>query len=111
LTLIAQLLSHGTNVRLFDPVAMDNAKKILPDDPSITWCNDEIEAATGADAIVLVTEWKQFRFLDFQAIQAVMKGRAIFDGRNQYHSEEIVAKGFDYIGIGMLPALRNASKT
>lgn len=103
LTLISQLLAVGAKLRLFDPVAMDNAKKILPLDSTITWCTDEIDAATGADAIVLVTEWKQFRFLDFDTIASVMTGKAIIDGRNQYHGEELAAKGFDYIGIG-LPA-------
>ena len=105
LTLISQLMALGANARLYDPVAMDNAKKSVPDAPSITWCVDEVDAATGADAIVLVTEWKQFRFLDFAAILQVMKGRAIIDGRNQYHGEEIAAKGFDYIGIGLPPVL------
>ena len=105
LTLISQLMALGANVRLYDPIAMDNAKKVVPDAPSITWCVDEVDAATGADAIVLVTEWKQFRFLDFAAILQVMKGRAIIDGRNQYHGEEIAAKGFDYIGIGLPPVL------
>lgn len=101
LTLIAQLLSQGALVRLFDPVAMENAKRLLPDSTAITWCTDELDAATSADAIVLVTEWKQFRFLEFAKILSVMKGNALIDGRNQYHPDEVVAKGFDYIGIGI----------
>jgi UDPglucose 6-dehydrogenase len=101
LTLISHLVALGAHVRLYDPVAMDNAKKVVPDSPAIAWCVDEVDTAKGADALVLVTEWKQFRFLDFPAIQAVMRGHALFDGRNQYHAEEIVAKGFDYIGMGL----------
>ncbi len=101
LTLIAHLLSRGASVRLFDPVAMENAKRLLPDSTAITWCADELEAATSADALVLVTEWKQFRFLAFTEMLSVMKGSAFFDGRNQYHPEEMLAKGFDYMAIGI----------
>lgn len=103
LILIQQLLQHRVMLRLFDPVAMDNAKKIIPDYPNITWCMDEIEAAKGAHAIVLVTEWKQFRFLDFSKILPLMEGRAFFDARNQYSPYEMAKKGFDYISIGQVP--------
>lgn len=103
LVLIQQLLQQKAKLRLFDPVAMDNAKKVIPDHPGITWCNDEIEAAYHADAIVLVTEWKQFRFLDFEKIKKQMKGRAFFDARNQYSPQEMVHRGFDYISIGQAP--------
>jgi UDPglucose 6-dehydrogenase len=105
LVLIHQLLAHQVNVRLFDPVAMENAKKILPDMPQITWCKDELEAAENADAIALVTEWKQFRFLDFAHLIPRMKGRAFFDGRNQYHPQDMAKKGLDYICFGMSPAI------
>lgn len=100
LVLIQQLLEAGASVRLFDPVAMENAKRLLPDLPQIVWCHDELEAVNSADAIALVTEWKQFRFLEFDAIIKKMKGRAFFDGRNQYQPADIAKKGFDYISIG-----------
>jgi len=109
LTLIAQLLQAGASVRLFDPVAMDNAKKLLPDSENIVWCEDELEASYGADALVLVTEWKQFRFLDFAAILPKMKGRAFFDGRNQYHAEDMIKKGIDYMCIGAAPKIAEES--
>ena len=101
LDLVAQLLQAGAKVRLYDPAAMANAKKNLPDHPDITWCIDEIEASEGADALVLMTEWKQFRILDFSLIQQKMKGRAFFDGRNQYPPLEMSKKGFDYFCIGI----------
>lgn len=100
LPLIHQLLAFKANIRLFDPAAMENAKKLIPDTPQITWCVDEIHATENADAIVLVTEWKQFRFLDFAKILPKMKGRAFFDGRNQYNPEDMAKKGIDYMCFG-----------
>jgi UDPglucose 6-dehydrogenase len=104
LVLIRYLLKQGAFVRLFDPVAMQRAKTILKKSPQITWCRSEYEAAVGADGIALVTEWKQFRFVDFNQILPKLKGRAFFDGRNQYHPKEMAAKGFDYFSIGQAPA-------
>lgn len=105
LNLIHQLLAAKAQLRLFDPAAMDNAKKLLPDTSQIIWCQDEIQAAHHADAIALVTEWKQFRFLDFEKILPNMKGKAFFDGRNQYHPADMLKKGIDYICFGMTPTL------
>jgi UDPglucose 6-dehydrogenase len=104
LVLIADLLNNGAKLRLFDPVAMENAKKLLPSNAAITWCKDELQTAEGADALVLVTEWKQFRTLDFAEIVPKMKGRVFFDGRNQYRTQDITKKGLDYICIGVAPA-------
>ena len=101
LTLIEQLTNANASVRLYDPAAMDNAKKLLPNTLSISWCIDEKNAAEGADAIVLMTEWKQFRFLDFSSLLEVMKGTAFFDARNQYNAQEMEKKGIDYISIGV----------
>jgi len=100
LTLIQQLLTSGAKVRLYDPAAMENAKSILGETSGITWCSDELEAADGADAVVLVTEWKQFRFLDFNELLKRMNGNAFFDGRNQYNPHDMAQKGIDYICIG-----------
>lgn len=105
LVLIEQLLASGASLRLFDPIAMENAKKLLANSSNITWAADESDAATGADALVLVTEWKQFRFLDFTKLLQLMSGNAFFDGRNQYSGKELASKGFDYVGIGQLPHL------
>ncbi|HSX37431.1 MAG TPA: UDP-glucose/GDP-mannose dehydrogenase family protein [Chlamydiales bacterium] len=100
LTIIQQLLSRGTNLRLFDPIAMDNAKKLIGEHPRVAWCSSESDAASGADAIALVTEWKQFRLIDFSKIGKEMKRMALFDGRNQYKSKIMNHLGFDYISIG-----------
>ncbi len=105
LVVIRQLLELGANVRLFDPVAMENAQNILGTSPQITWCSDEIETATGAHALALITEWKQFRLLDFAALLNRMQDKAFFDGRNQYNPKEMTAYGFDYISIGQPPAM------
>ncbi|MEN9654931.1 MAG: hypothetical protein RL235_1043, partial [Chlamydiota bacterium] len=101
LTFIAQLLEQKANLRLYDPIAMQNAKKILGSSKAITWCNSELEAAQGAHAIALITEWKQFRLVDLKPIKQAMKGKAFFDGRNQYKPLEMSRKGFDYRGIGV----------
>ncbi len=101
LFLIQDLLSKGARLRLFDPVSMENARRTLKDHPLIQWCCNEYEAAHGADAIALVTEWRQFRFVDFEEILKRMQNKAFFDGRNQYKHQEMRAKGFDYFGIGV----------
>jgi UDPglucose 6-dehydrogenase len=107
LVLINQLLDTEANLRLYDPVAMENAKKLVPSTTKIHWAENELDAATGADAIVLITEWKQFRFLDFPELKKVMTGNAFFDARNQYNPSDINTEGFDYISLGRKPAYAN----
>lgn len=101
LIFIEELLKEGAHLRLFDPVAMPNAQKLLSKAPNIEWCSDEFDAARGADAIALLTEWKQFRLVDFNPIRKNMKGFAFFDGRNQYRPLDMKNKGFDYLSIGV----------
>lgn len=101
LIFIEELLKEGAKLRLFDPVAMPNARKIFEGHASISWCEDEFDAAKGADAVALLTEWKQFRLVNFQTIRSEMKGNAFFDGRNQYKPLEMRNRGFDYISIGV----------
>ncbi len=101
LTLIHSLLRKGANLRLYDPVAMGNAKKELKGKGNIRFCLNEYQAAQNADAIVLMTEWKQFRFVNLKTILSKMRGNAFFDGRNQYHPKEMAIKGFRYMGVGI----------
>ena len=107
LELIEQLLREGAVLRLFDPVANPIAKKILSSHTDITWCDSEMDAAEGSDGIALMTEWKQFRFVDLKPIKEKMKGSAFFDGRNQYKPGDMSHRGFDYICIGVPEVLQN----
>eukprot|EP01136_Pigoraptor_vietnamica_P038986 Opistho-1_new@109033 len=100
LLLIQELLKAGAILRLYDPVAMPKAKKLFPSDLPLTFCKDEYETALGAHAIALVTEWKQFRLVDSELLLNNMRGKAFFDGRNQYKPQEMRAKGWEYFPIG-----------
>lgn len=101
LTLIQILCEEGAQLKLYDPIAMDNAKLYLKGRESqIQWCTSELGAAEEADAIALLTEWRQFRYLNFEDVLSKMKGHAFFDGRNQYQPKEMAQLGFDYISIG-----------
>ncbi|MBN2479293.1 MAG: UDP-glucose/GDP-mannose dehydrogenase family protein [Parachlamydiales bacterium] len=102
LILIDYLLKKKAILKLYDPVAMPNAKKIFKNHKNLIWCKDETEAAFGSDAIALLTEWKQFRFVDFSFILKNMKSKVFFDGRNQYNPKEMIKKGFfKYFSIGV----------
>lgn len=101
LSFIEDLVKEGAKLKVFDPIAMPNARKILAGIPNIEWCADEFDAAKDADAIALLTEWKQFRLVDFTPVRKNMKGLAFFDGRNQYKPIDMKTKGFDYISIGV----------
>lgn len=102
--LIEALLNAGANVRAYDPVAMDAARKEWPaewfDADRLSLAAHQYEALEGADALVLVTEWKPFRHPDFAAMKRLLKTPIILDGRNQYDPEELQPLGFEYEGIG-----------
>lgn len=99
LNLIQRLLLEGAEVRVFDPVAMDNVKQIYP---QITYCNDKYEVVEGADALVLVTEWRQFRLVDWIKLKELMNGNVLVDGRNIYSADEVTEAGFSYSRIGKI---------
>ncbi|MEO7310408.1 MAG: UDP-glucose/GDP-mannose dehydrogenase family protein [Chitinophagaceae bacterium] len=99
LVLIESLLQAGATVKVFDPVAMPEAKHDLGE--TVTWCADIYEAAAGADAIVLVTEWNDFRLPDWKRISGLVAGQVVFDGRNVYDRNMVETAGFLYYGIGI----------
>lgn len=96
---IVKLLSElGAEVRAFDPEAMPHAKKLIGN--SIEYAGNMYEAAEGADALLLVTEWKQFHRPSWQRLKAVMRGYVVFDGRNIYDPKRLRTEGFEYYGMG-----------
>lgn len=95
--IIKKLQQKGAIIQAYDPVAMDNATKILTD---IKFCLSPIEAANGADALLILTEWNEFKQLDLSEIKNVMRQPLIFDGRNIYDPTKLKALGFDYKGVG-----------
>ena len=98
LAVISRLLGGGAMVRAYDPKAMPHARRYLGD--RVTFCNRSYEAVEGADALVLATEWNEFREPDFARIKTLMRRPAIFDGRNIYNPQHLRALGFHYEGIG-----------
>ena len=95
--IIQLLLKESAHINCFDPLAMDNTKKILPD---LTYCQDEYETAQGSDALVIATEWNQFRNLDLNKIKKLLKSPILFDLRNLYDPAAIKSLGFIYEGVG-----------
>ncbi len=96
---VAQKLKEkGAVLRVFDPAAMENAQRILGN--GCTYCKDSYDAARGAEALVVATEWNQFRNLDLAKAKGVMKGNVLVDLRNVYEPEKAKALGFKYIGMG-----------
>ncbi len=98
LVIIERLLKLGARIKAFDPEAAEEARKALGD--AIEYAAGMYEAIDGADALVVVTEWNEFRRPSWQRIRTAMKGRAIFDGRNIYDPKRVRAEGFDYFGMG-----------
>jgi UDPglucose 6-dehydrogenase len=95
--IVGALTELGATIRAFDPVASDNAKLLMP---QITYCDNPYEVAEGADALVVVTEWREFRLLNMEKIHGAMKSPVIFDGRNIYQPDRIASAGFEYFSIG-----------
>ena len=95
---IGLLDAAGAAVKVYDPVAMPNARKLLPD--SVVFCDSPYEAAEAADALVLVTEWNEFKFLNLERLRSVLRHPVIFDGRNVWEPERMRRLGFEYHSIG-----------
>jgi UDPglucose 6-dehydrogenase len=98
LVIIDLLLKAGASVVAYDPVAMEEARHILGD--SIGYAKDEYDACIDADALIVVTEWSEFRMPNFRVIEKLLKSKTIFDGRNIYETEEMQDLKFNYYSIG-----------
>lgn len=98
LTIISGLLERGATVRATDPIALDNARRILED--RVTFIEDDYETLDGADALLVVTEWSEFRTPDFERIKSALRQPVIFDGRNLYSPERMKEHGFIHYSIG-----------
>ena len=99
LAVVSQLLAEGVEVQAYDPEAMANARRQMP---GVRFCDDAYEAARGAEAILLLTEWDEFRSLDWERLATVVDRRLIVDGRNMFaqSKEELAAHGFEYVEVG-----------
>lgn len=95
--IIKELKSRGAQIRAFDPVAMEEAKHCLPD---IEYATDEYDAIAGADALIFMTEWNQFRALDMERVKELLKSPKIADLRNIYEPDDMRELGFEYVGVG-----------
>lgn len=104
--IIAELLAHGCKIKAYDPIAMDNARSIFP---GITYCKNAYEVADGADAVMLVTEWNEFKFLALETVRESMRKPVFFDGRNMYDPAQMARLGFDYYCVGRARSLWNNS--
>lgn len=98
LVLIDKITKAGATVRVYDPIAMDECRRRVGD--KVTYCKDMYEAVVDADALLLVTEWKEFRMPSWKVLRKTMKGNVIIDGRNIYDKAEVLENGFEYYKIG-----------
>ncbi len=98
--IVAELIRRGATVTAYDPVAMSEARRIFGDAPGLRYVERPMAALEGADALVIVTEWKEFRSPDFEAIRQALKHPVIFDGRNMYDPAVMRRVGIDYHGMG-----------
>ena len=105
LDLIEELLEHGAQVRAYDPEAMDNVRRKLGD--KIEYATDPYDALKDADALVIATEWNAFRNPDFGQMEALLKTKTIFDGRNIYEPAKMRELGWNYFSIGRKPVIQN----
>lgn len=100
ITIIEKLLDHGAEIVAFDPVAMENARKVLPS--AVIYAKDAYSAAHDADAVAVITEWNEFRNLDLVRLAKGLKQRVLFDGRNIYDPEIVKKLGYMYYGVGRM---------
>jgi len=100
---VALLHEAGAKIKAYDPVATENARRLLP--RGVTYCASPYEAAEKADALALVTEWNEFKFLNLERLRSLMRRPVIFDGRNFYEPDRMRRLGFEYYSVGRRPIL------
>ena len=110
LDIIQALSDAGMTIRAYDPVAGDNARKILKDNPAVIVMDDQYGPIEGADALAIVTDWNQFRNPDFERIRKMLVRPLVFDGRNLFSSSFMKEMGFTYISIGRQPIIAENRK-
>jgi len=98
--IIDMLIKAGAKIKAYDPVAITESKRIFGENPNITYTQSNYDALKGSDAMLLVTEWNQFRYPDFDKLKNLLKNPIIFDGRNQYNPRKMKKMGFIYYSIG-----------
>ncbi|MCK9308796.1 MAG: UDP-glucose/GDP-mannose dehydrogenase family protein [Candidatus Cloacimonetes bacterium] len=98
--IINELIALGATIKAYDPVAMNEAARIFNNNPKVILCDSEYQALENADALLLITEWHQFRYPDFTKIADLLKSKVIFDGRNLYNPSIVRELGFSYYAIG-----------
>jgi UDPglucose 6-dehydrogenase len=99
-TVVAELARRGAELVLYDPVASLQAKKVLADVPGLRFVDDRNDAIDGADALLILTDWKEFKSPNFETLRARLKQPLVFDGRNLYEPSVVAGFGIDYVGIG-----------
>lgn len=97
LEIIKRLQREGVNIKAYDPKAIEKAKRELE---GVTFCNDPYEVAEGCEALIIATEWREFKALDMARIKALMRRPFILDGRNIYDRDKLIEMGFEYVGMG-----------
>jgi UDPglucose 6-dehydrogenase len=105
LAILPRLAAAGAAIRAFDPAGVDEARNLMPD---LDYCEDAYEAAEGADALVLLTEWNEFRALDLARVGRLLAKPLVIDLRNIYQPAEMAAAGLGYVSLGRPPQLSRA---
>ncbi len=103
LSIVADLVAAGATISAYDPAAMHEAQRVFTSQPGLVFANSLLDACQNADALLIATEWKEFRSPDFDAIKAALKSPVIFDGRNIYEPGVLKDLGFEYFAIGRNP--------
>jgi UDPglucose 6-dehydrogenase len=107
--IIDELLKRGAQLRAYDPVAMPEAQRVMGDKTGLTFAASQTDALQGADALLIVTEWREFKSPDFDAIRSMLKTPLVIDGRNLFEPELMRGLGIEYQAIGRGEAVKQVS--